>query len=70
MKRKNWLTRDGRRIAPECMTCDHLRAAVAMILRKRWRMAWLGRLLDEIARRCQPKDPAPADTSRREKETT
>lgn len=49
-----WKTRDGRYMHPSCMTCSHLRNAIAMILRARsgWRLHWLDVLTDEYGRRC------------------
>ena len=50
-----WITRDGRELTPDCMTCEHLHYSIMRILRMRWRMEWLSRLLDEYNRRCLPK---------------
>jgi hypothetical protein len=55
---KYWRTRDGRKLDPKCMACDHLKLCIARIFRLNWRMAWLSILMDEYARRCKmPVEP-------------
>jgi len=43
-----WLCKDGREVLVSRMSDDHLRNAIALVLRTGWRLEYLPRLLLEV----------------------